>query len=170
MNKSLTEYNYICPFINQMVDNLYIDELNNLITKTCNTNIDKRTFMMFIMMYFFTFLNINENSNNDEKKQMLKIFMSELIMNSEKRSQCINLYEIFEKNITCKIESNKQIKHHTAGRHNLSAQTMFEENITDKIESNKQIKIEENMKHANQKIIELENIIKILKEESVSRH
>lgn len=48
---------YVCPFIGELVDSLYTEELNKLIDKTCESEIDKRTFMMFIMMYFLTYIN-----------------------------------------------------------------------------------------------------------------
>ena len=91
---------YVCPFMDDLVDSLYTEELNALIEKTCVTGLDKRTFMMFIMMYFFTYLNTNSertdsertDSERPDRKALLKVFMSDLIMNSEKRRQCVELY------------------------------------------------------------------------------
>ena len=94
---------YVCPFMDELVDSLYTEELNALIDKTCQTGLDKRTFMMFIMMYFFTYINVSGPSGGvskpEERKVMLKVFMSELIMNSEKRRRCVELYMLFEKSV-----------------------------------------------------------------------
>lgn len=97
--RDLIPKGYICPFLNDLVDALYTEELNALIEKTCECDVDKRTFMMFIMMYFFTFLNMRVDSTNENKKEMLKVFMSELIINTEKRKQCVDLYMLFEKSV-----------------------------------------------------------------------
>ena len=94
---------YVCPFMDDLVDSLYTDELNTLIEKTCQTGLDKRTFMMFIMMYFFTMLNVSGagtcTSEGVDRKSMLKEFMSDLIMNSEKRRRCVDLYVSFERSV-----------------------------------------------------------------------
>lgn len=99
---------YVCPFMSELVDSLYTEELNALIDKTCQTGLDKRTFMMFIMMYFFTFINVTNGTADarpeggqptENRKAMLKVFMSELIMNSEKRRRCVELYMMFEKSV-----------------------------------------------------------------------
>lgn len=90
---------YVCPFMNELVDSLYTEELNALIEKACQTGVDRRTFMMFIMMYFFTYINVNTSGEGGDRKEMLKVFMSDLIMNSEKRRRCVELYLSFERSV-----------------------------------------------------------------------
>ena len=43
----------IYPFIDELVDALYTDELNKMIDSE-NVQVDKKTFIMFIIMYFVT--------------------------------------------------------------------------------------------------------------------
>ena len=97
---------YICPFIDDFVDCLYTDQLNDLVEKSCQTDIDKRTFMMFIMMYFSSYLSMNDLGGRD-RKTVLKVFMSDLIMNSEKRQKCVELYRTFEQSVAKSITNGE---------------------------------------------------------------
>jgi len=92
----------IFPIIDELVNSLYTTELNNLIDTKCKTVEDKRVFLMFLIMYFYSYLNvpkeIKENSNYDLKNE-LKLFLSDIIKNPDKRYKCIELYMTFEKSI-----------------------------------------------------------------------
>jgi hypothetical protein len=74
--------------IDELVDILHNDTLNHLIDSKCTTELDKKTFMIFVITYFYTYLNIGK----DVSKEDIKIFLTELIRNPEKRRQCIELY------------------------------------------------------------------------------
>jgi len=78
----------IYPMIDDLVETLHNDTLNNLIDSKCITELDKKTFMIFVITYFYTYLNVDK----DVSKEDIKIFLSELIRNPEKRRQCIELY------------------------------------------------------------------------------
>jgi hypothetical protein len=84
----------IFPFIDELVDALYTDEINAIINSD-NVIQDKRTFMMFITMYFLTRLNVEKNVC----KVQIKNFLTDLIRNPEKRIKCIQLFQVFEKSI-----------------------------------------------------------------------
>jgi hypothetical protein len=84
-NKNNTVY----PMIDELVDILYNDDLNNLMDTKCTTDLDKKTFMMFILMYFYTYINIHKTETS---KDDIKIFLSDLIKNPDKRKQVIELY------------------------------------------------------------------------------
>ena len=87
---SLTNKNNIVyPMIDELVDILYNDDLNNLMDTKCTTDLDKKTFMMFILMYFYTYINIHKTETS---KDDIKIFLSDLIKNPDKRKQVIELY------------------------------------------------------------------------------
>lgn len=87
----LTDTNEIYEGIDRFVDAFYTSEINNLIEDTCKDIIDKRVFMMFIIMYFHTFLHIKLD------KIEMKKFLTAMIKDPYKRQKCINLYLIFEK-------------------------------------------------------------------------
>lgn len=78
----------IYPMIDDLVETLHNDTLNNLIDAKCITELDKKTFMIFVITYFYTYLNVGK----DVSKEDIKIFLSELIRNPDKRRQCIELY------------------------------------------------------------------------------
>ena len=82
----------IYPFIDKIVDALYTEEINKIIDSE-NVNLDKRTFIMFICMYFSTRLFADDKSIT---KESIKRFMTELIKNPTKRQQCIKLFNSFE--------------------------------------------------------------------------
>lgn len=96
---------HVCPFMDDLVECLYTDELIALIETTCREDLDKRTFLMFVMMYFFTYLNTcalppgGTEGPRADRKQLLKEFMSDLIMNSEKRKRCVDMYVSFEQSV-----------------------------------------------------------------------
>jgi hypothetical protein len=82
----------VYPFVDELVDALYTDELNAIIDSE-NVQVDKRTFLMFIIMYFVTRLYA---SNDQLSKDSMKAFITDLIRNPVKRSKCIELFLIFE--------------------------------------------------------------------------
>ena len=88
--------NRILPGINDLVEVLHTSELNEFIQEKCKTDVDKRTFLMFILMYFYSFLNLPENLKS---KKNMKVILSEFIANHEYRSKCIELYTTFEESI-----------------------------------------------------------------------
>lgn len=101
MNMELVnKINKTYPFIEDLVNTLYTTELNNLIDNRCSTEDDKRVFIMFILMYFYTYLSIpKEIKKNDDIKNELKIFLSDIIRNPDKRKTIIQLYKNFENSI-----------------------------------------------------------------------
>lgn len=99
-------YPDIYPMINELVDSLYTSEINNLIDTKCETIDDKRVFLMFIIMYFYSYLSIpTELKETCDIKNELKIFMTDMIRNPEKRTKMIELYRTFENSVNyLKIE------------------------------------------------------------------
>ena len=94
----------ILPFIDQLVNLLYTSDINKVIEKKCKTQIDKRVFLMYIIMYFYSYLIIpNEVKKDLYIKESLKKYLSELINNSEKRLKCIEMYQTFENIINANL-------------------------------------------------------------------
>lgn len=90
----------ISPMFDELVDILYNDELNNLIDEKCKTTDDKRVFLMFLIMYFHSYLSIPlEMKTQFDIKIELKSFLSELIQNHDKRKRCLDIYKTFEKTL-----------------------------------------------------------------------
>jgi hypothetical protein len=98
VDKNLRVY----PFIDELVDSLYTDELNKLIDSE-NVQFDKRTFLMFIIIYFSTRLYA---SNESISKENIKLFMTDLIRNPMKRGKCIELFMMFEKSLIGELTSS----------------------------------------------------------------
>lgn len=97
--KEITKIIKIYPMINELVDTLYIESINDLIDTKCETNDDRRVFLMFIIIYFYSYLCIPKGTLSDsEIKIKLKLFLNELINDKNKRQACINLYKMFEVN------------------------------------------------------------------------
>ena len=98
MDLNIINKNY--PFVEELVDILYTTELNDLIDARCETEEDKKVFIMFILTYFYTFLSIpTDIKKTDELKSELKLFITDLIRNPEKRYNIIQLYKTFENSI-----------------------------------------------------------------------
>lgn len=94
------KYPDIYPMIDELVNSLYKPELNNLIDTKCHTLDDKRVFLMFLIMYFYTYLSIpNEIKDKFDIKHELKVFLTDIIRNPEKRTKCIELYKTFENSV-----------------------------------------------------------------------
>jgi len=90
----------IYPMIDELVDSLYKHDINNLIDTKCETTDDRRVFLMFLIMYFYTYLSIPKDVKEQyDMKYELKIFLTEMIRNPEKRSKCIELYTTFENSV-----------------------------------------------------------------------
>ena len=84
----------ISPGINDLVDILYNDLSNSYINKF-KTIDDKKTLFIFIIMYFYIYLNIPEhmkNNPNIDLKTLIKKFISELVNDPYKRQICINSF------------------------------------------------------------------------------
>lgn len=88
----------IYPFIDTLVDALFTKEINDIIDSE-NVSVDKKSFIMFICMYFSTRLYSKKCS-----KEAIKQFMTELIRNPEKRQKCILLFNSFEKVIDLDVK------------------------------------------------------------------
>jgi hypothetical protein len=82
----------IYPFIDDLVDTFYKEHLNTFIDKSIESEGDKSVFLMFMMMYFCIHLKL-EKDNNDVKKDNIKILMSDIINDPEKRRLCLDLFE-----------------------------------------------------------------------------
>jgi hypothetical protein len=88
----------VYPFIDELVDSLFNDDLNNLIEKNTEINSDKSVFMMFVNIYFMAYLHTTQTQNrvsNEEKKHTLKKMLSEVMKNPEKRQVCVSLIKQF---------------------------------------------------------------------------
>lgn len=90
----------IYPFIDTLVDALFTPEINAIIDSD-NVTFDKKTFIMFICMYFSTRLYAKKYSKN-----YIKEFMTDLIKNPDKRQKCIILFNSFEQVIDMKQIEN----------------------------------------------------------------
>lgn len=100
IKKFAITHSYIYPMIDELVESLYTQEINNLIDTKCETVDDKRVFLMFMIMYFYTYLSIpNEIKTKYDMKEELKIFMSDMIKNPDKRMKMIELYRTFETSV-----------------------------------------------------------------------
>lgn len=77
------------PFIDELVDKLYNKSLNDLIEKNISTSIDKKVFLMFVMMYFVVHLQLEDSS---DKKDIIKNTLNELIGDKEKRKLFVNFF------------------------------------------------------------------------------
>lgn len=102
--------NEIYPFINEMVDTFYNDNCNELINNSISGGYDKSIFLMFVAMYFGIHLKL-ENDNKEEKKQQIKILMSDFIKDPIKRRMCIEIFETKFHNIfleSTKVKNDKK--------------------------------------------------------------
>jgi hypothetical protein len=90
----------IYPMIDELVNSLYTTDINNnLIDTKCETVDDRRVFLMFLM-YFYTYLSIPKDVKEQfDMKNELKVFLTDMIRNPEKRSKCIELYTTFENSV-----------------------------------------------------------------------
>ena len=75
-----------------MVDVFYTENCNSMIKQAIETESDKKTFLMFVMMYFGIHLKL-ENENDEMKKQQIKILLTDFIRDPEKRKCCIEMFE-----------------------------------------------------------------------------
>lgn len=112
----------ILPGINDLVNVLYIENLNEFLDKKNETSDDRRVLLMFLIMYFYSYLSIPKQvKSNVDVKQTLKVFLSELIRDKDKRLICLNVYKNFEdslklmnfiefKNVEIKENKVKEIK------------------------------------------------------------
>lgn len=98
----------IYPFINELVDTFYKEHLNTFIDKSIESEGDKSVFLMFIMMYFCIHLKL-ENENNDIKKDNIKILMSDIINDPEKRKLCLELFESKFHNLFLQSSKEKRL-------------------------------------------------------------
>ena len=81
------------PFIDKLVDTLFNNDLNNLLTSSIETNSDKSVFMMFVNIYFMAYIHTQEQLQLDSQnhKQVLKNLLNDAFSNPEKRQMCISL-------------------------------------------------------------------------------
>jgi hypothetical protein len=89
-------------FINNLVDALFTEEINTLIQDNTKTELDKKSFLIFIMTYFYTTINSNASKNE------IKLFICDLFTNKDKRKILIELFVNFENTVkTTLLEINK---------------------------------------------------------------
>jgi hypothetical protein len=98
----------IYPFINDLVDTFYKEHLNTFIDKSIESEGDKSVFLMFVMMYFCIHLKL-EKENNDVKKDNIKILMSDIINDPEKRRLCLELFESKFHNLFLQSSKEKRL-------------------------------------------------------------
>lgn len=100
ITKFKKSHSEIYPMIDELVDSLYTTEINNLIDSKCETVDDKRVFLMFIIIYFYTYLSVPKDVKDTfNMKEELKVFMTDVIRNPEKRSKMVELYRTFENSV-----------------------------------------------------------------------
>lgn len=94
------ELTKIYPFIDEIVDTLYTEHLNTLMDKSIETESDKSVFLMFVMMYFCIHLKLKhpdddtkDNTDDHVKREQIKVILSEVIRDSDKRRLCINMFQ-----------------------------------------------------------------------------
>ena len=110
-DSEITKIIKIYPMINKLVDTLYIESINSLINIKCETIDDRRVFLMFIIIYFYSYLCIpKETLNDSEIKIKLKLFLNDLISDQNKRNTCINLYKLLEVNLKKNLKGQLEIK------------------------------------------------------------
>jgi hypothetical protein len=80
----------VYEFVETLVDSLYTKEINDII-ESDNVQVDKKTFLMFIAMYFSTRLLTSMT------KDSIAIFLSDIIRDPVKRRKCIEIFNSFEK-------------------------------------------------------------------------
>lgn len=115
---------HILPGINDLVNVIYNDHLNSLLDKKNESLDDRRVLLMFLIMYFYSYLSIPKDiKNHIDVKQTLKAFLSELIKDHKKRKVCLEMYQAFETTVK------------TIGINNININNNIKE-ITDKIEKN----------------------------------
>lgn len=92
------ENSNVYPFINELVDSLFNDELNSIIDKNTEINSDKSVFMMFVNIYFMAYLHTQQSQNDtqknvsdEERKNLLKEMLTDVIRCPEKRQVCVSL-------------------------------------------------------------------------------
>ena len=108
----------VYPFIDELVDSLFSDNLNALIEKNTEINSDKSVFMMFVNIYFMAYLHTTQTQNrvsNEEKKHTLKKMLSEVMKCPEKRQICVSLIKqfnpLFNIDSVISIENDKNKKY-----------------------------------------------------------
>jgi hypothetical protein len=99
--------NEIYPFIDEMVDTFYTKECNELIGRAIESETDKSTFMMFIMMYFGIHLKL-ETQDDDIKKSQIKMLLTDLIKDHEKRRLCIEMFQTKFQNLFLESSSSSK--------------------------------------------------------------
>lgn len=91
----------ILPGINDLVNVLYTEHLNEFLDKKNETRDDRRVLLMFLIMYFYSYLSIpKEIKDNVDVKQTLKAFLSDLILDHTKRKACLDMYQSFENTVS----------------------------------------------------------------------
>ena len=102
----------VYPFVDQLVDTLYCDNINNIINDKIQTDMDKSIFMMFVLMYFVVNIKLQSaidnqqlKSDNVQTKEHIKNIMTHIIADGEKRKACLQMFEsyfrqFFNKNAT----------------------------------------------------------------------
>lgn len=82
----------IYPFIDEMVNTFYTENCNSMIKRSIETEDDKKTFLMFVMMYFGIHFKL-ENENDKVKKEQIKLILTDLIRDPESRRCCVEMFE-----------------------------------------------------------------------------
>lgn len=90
--KCNTNIQRIPPFIDQLVDLIHTDEFQEFISCNVTEDIDKQSFMLFVMLYYNIYLNIYKKEKKNVDKNFIKYLMSEFINDKNKREQCISLF------------------------------------------------------------------------------
>jgi hypothetical protein len=107
----------ILPGINELINVLYTEHLNEFLDKKNETSDDRRVLLMFLIMYFYSYLSIPKQVKDKiDVKQTLKAFLSDLIIDHTKRKACLDMYQSFESTVSLmgfknvEIKDNKKLK------------------------------------------------------------
>lgn len=107
----------ILPGINELINVLYTEHLNEFLDKKNETSDDRRVLLMFLIMYFYSYLSIPKQVKDKiNVKQTLKAFLSDLIIDHTKRKACLDMYQSFESTVSLmgfknvEIKDNKKLK------------------------------------------------------------
>lgn len=83
------KYNEIYPFIRDFVDTFYTENINKFINNSVEQPIDKNTMLMYIAMYFMTYLKIDDHV--DKKFEIIET-MNNVVCNPEERQKFIEMF------------------------------------------------------------------------------
>lgn len=83
--------NHVYPFVDELVNALFTQEVNDLMSKHIEGAYDKQIFIMFIMLYFGVHIHL-EGEPTEDKKEAIKYIVTECVRDPLKRQGCLELF------------------------------------------------------------------------------